>query len=101
MKKPVIVTLPGDGIGRAVLEEAVRVLDASGFEAEYVEADIGWEFWCREGNPLPGRTVDLLEKHRIGLFGAITSKPKDAANAELSPAAAQWQLYIFKSHCEP
>ena len=78
--------MPGDGIGRAVLEEALRVLDASGFEAEYVEGDIGWEFWCREGNPLPGRTVDLLEKHRIGLFGAITSKPKDAANAELSPA---------------
>ncbi len=31
MKKPVIVTMPGDGIGRVVLEEAVRVLDAAGF----------------------------------------------------------------------
>ena len=83
MKKRTIVALPGDGIGRTVLDEAIRVLSAAGFEADFVEGDIGWEFWCREGNALPQRTIDLLAKHRIGLFGAITSKPKDAAMAEL------------------
>lgn len=85
MTKQTIVTLPGDGIGRTVLEQAIRVLDASGFEANYMESDIGWEFWCREGNPLPQRTIDLLEKHKIALFGAITSKPKDEAFEELAP----------------
>lgn len=85
MAKRTIVTMPGDGIGKNVLREALRVLDAAGFEADYVHADIGWEFWCREGNPLPQRTLDLIEKHKIALFGAITSKPKDAAAAELSP----------------
>ncbi len=85
MVKRKIVTMPGDGIGRVVLEEALRVLDASGFKADYVEGDIGWEFWCREGDPLPKRTIDLLEEHKVGLFGAITSKPKDAALAELDP----------------
>jgi len=77
--------MPGDGIGKVVLEETIRVLDSAGFEAEYVEGDIGWEFWCSEGNPLPQRTLDLIEKHKIGLFGAITSKPKDEAFNELSP----------------
>ena len=43
--KQTIVTLPGDGIGKIVLEEAIRVLDAAGFEADYVKGDIGWEFW--------------------------------------------------------
>jgi isocitrate dehydrogenase (NAD+) len=81
-----IVALPGDGIGRVVLEEAIRVLDKAGFKATYVEGDIGWEFWKKEGNPLPDRTLQLLEKHKIGLFGAITSKPKDAAAAELNPS---------------
>ena len=85
MAKRTIVVLPGDGIGKVVLEETIRVLDAAGFEADYVEGDIGWEFWKTEGNPLPQRTLDLLEKHKIGLFGAITSKPKDAAFAALSP----------------
>ncbi len=86
MSKPTIVTLPGDGIGAVVLNESLRVLAAAGFKADYVHGDIGWEFWCNEGNPLPQRTIDLIEKHKIALFGAITSKPIDEAKAELSPA---------------
>jgi 3-isopropylmalate dehydrogenase len=85
MAKKTIVAMPGDGIGKTVLEEAIRVLDAAGFEANYVTGDIGWEFWCKEGNPLPDRTIKLLEEHKVGLFGAITSKPKDKATAELAP----------------
>lgn len=85
MKKRTIVAMPGDGIGRNVLNEAIRVLEAAGFEANYVEGDIGWEFWKTEGNPLPERTLKLLEEHKIGLFGAITSKPKEEAAQELAP----------------
>jgi isocitrate dehydrogenase (NAD+) len=85
MAKRTIVAMPGDGIGKVVLDEAIRVLDAAGFDAEYVNGDIGWEFWCKEGNPLPDRTIELLKKHKIALFGAITSKPKDKAASELSP----------------
>jgi len=85
MAKRTIVAMPGDGIGKAVLDETIRVLNAAGFEADYVEGDIGWEFWKSEGNPLPDRTIELLEKHKIGLFGAITSKPKDEAFEELAP----------------
>lgn len=85
MAKRTIVALPGDGIGKVVLPEALRVLDAVGFDAEYVHADIGWEFWRREGNALPQRTIELLKTHKIGLFGAITSKPKAEAAKELAP----------------
>ncbi|HEY54325.1 MAG TPA: isocitrate/isopropylmalate dehydrogenase family protein [Caldilineae bacterium] len=96
MTKRTIVSMPGDGIGATVLPEAIRVLDAVGFEADYVHADIGWEFWCKEGNPLPQRTIDLLEKHKLGLFGAITSKPKAEADAELDPALRD-QGYVYYS----
>jgi len=84
--KRTIVTMPGDGIGKVVLPEALRVLQAVGFDADYVHGDIGWDFWVKEGNALPQRTIDLLEKHQIGLFAAITSKSKDKADVELSPA---------------
>ncbi|NOR54510.1 MAG: isocitrate/isopropylmalate dehydrogenase family protein, partial [Candidatus Aminicenantes bacterium] len=80
-----IVIMPGDGIGKGVLPEALRILDAVGFSANYIHADIGWEFWCKEGDPLPQRTIDLLTEHRLSLFGAITSKPKDQAVRELNP----------------
>jgi isocitrate dehydrogenase (NAD+) len=90
-----IVSLPGDGIGKTVLKEAIRVLDAAGFEAEYVHGDIGWDFWVNEGNALPERTIELLEKHKIGLFGAITSKPKQEADKELSPELQGKGLVYF------
>lgn len=85
MSQRTIVTLPGDGIGKVVLPQALRVLEAAGFQANYVSADIGWELWVNEGNALPQRTIDLIAEHNLALFGAITSKPKDQAAAELSP----------------
>jgi 3-isopropylmalate dehydrogenase len=85
MTKRTVVVMPGDGIGKTVTPEALRVLDAVKFDAEYVNADIGWDFWCKEGNALPDRTIALLEKHKLGLFGAITSKPKKQAEKELDP----------------
>jgi len=61
------------------------VLDKIAFDAEYIEGDIGWEFWCKEGNPLPDRTIELLKNTDACLFGAITSKPKEDAALELEP----------------
>jgi 3-isopropylmalate dehydrogenase len=77
--------MPGDGIGKTVLPAAIEILDKVGFEANYVHADIGWDFWCKEANPFPDRTIELLKEHKIGLFGAITSKPKSEAAKELIP----------------
>jgi 3-isopropylmalate dehydrogenase len=78
-----VVIMPGDGIGRVVIPEAMRVLEAAGFAASYVEAEIGWACWRRDGHPLPQATVDALASHKLGLLGAITSKPKASAEAEL------------------
>ncbi len=85
MARRTVVVMPGDGIGNVVLPEAIRVLEAAGFEAEWVEAGIGWEYWVNEGNPLPEETVELIAEHKVALFGAITSKPKDRAAEELAP----------------
>ena len=85
MAKYTVVSMPGDGIGNQVLPEALRVLNAVGFDAQYIHADIGWECWINDGNALPQRTVELLAKHKLGLFGAITSKPKKEADGELKP----------------
>jgi isocitrate dehydrogenase (NAD+) len=80
-----VVVMPGDGIGRVVVPQALRVLDAVGFSARYVHAEVGWDLWCRTGKPLPDETVRLLEEHGLGLFGAITSKPQQEAEHALSP----------------
>jgi isocitrate dehydrogenase (NAD+) len=95
MRRYTIVTMPGDGIGHQVLPEALRVLDAVGLDAGYVHTDIGWKCWINEGNALPERTIEMLAKHRLGLFGAITSKPKGEADAELKPELRGQGLSYF------
>ena len=80
-----IAWLPGDGVGQEVMAAARLVLDRVGLDAQYIPGDIGWEFWCREGNPLPDRTIEILKATDCCLFGAITSKPKPEAEAELAP----------------
>ena len=83
MAKHTIGWLPGDGIGVDVLDAASIVLERLELDAEYVHGDIGWHFWCREGDALPARTIELLREVDAALFGAITSKPTKAAEAEL------------------
>lgn len=85
MSKYKIGWMPGDGIGIEVMEAAKIVLDRTGFDAEYYHGDIGWDFWCKEGDAFPQRTVDILKTVDAALFGAITSKPVKAAEAELVP----------------
>lgn len=77
--------LPGDGVGVEVLEAAKLVLDRLDFSAEYPHGDIGWEFWCKEGDAFPPRTIDLLKSVDAAMFGAITSKPVKLAEQELVP----------------
>jgi isocitrate dehydrogenase (NAD+) len=81
-----IAWLPGDGIGVDVLDATRIVLDRLQLNAEYICGDIGWEFWRQEGEALPPRTLELLKHVDAAMFGAITSKPVKAAEAELVPA---------------
>jgi isocitrate/isopropylmalate dehydrogenase len=85
MAKHRIAWLRGDGVGPEVCDAARLVLDAVGFEAEYFDGDVGWEFWVREGDALPARTLELLRNTDCAFFGSITSKPVAAANQELAP----------------
>jgi len=83
MAKYKIAWLPGDGIGVEVMDATRIVLDRLGLDAEYPHGDIGWEFWCKEGDAFPARTTELLKNVDAAMFGAITSKPVKAAEAEL------------------
>lgn len=85
MAKYRIAWLPGDGVGNDVMDACKIVLDKINLDAEYIPGDVGWECWRQEGDPLPKRTIDLLNSVDACLFGAITSKPKEEAEKELIP----------------
>ncbi|MEJ2733392.1 MAG: isocitrate/isopropylmalate dehydrogenase family protein [Anaerolineae bacterium] len=96
MAKYRIAWLPGDGTGIDVTDAARIVLDRLGVDAEYIHGDIGWEFWCTEGEPLPQRTLDMMKETDCAFFGAITSKGRDVADKELAPEL-QGKGYIYRS----
>ncbi|NIA28456.1 MAG: isocitrate/isopropylmalate dehydrogenase family protein [Actinobacteria bacterium] len=95
MTKHKIAWLPGDGIGNDVMEAARIVLNKLELDAEYLHGDIGWDFWCKEGDPLPARTIELFDKTDCALFGAITSKPKEEAQQELIPELQNKDLVYY------
>ncbi len=96
MAKYKIAWLPGDGVGNDVMEAAKIVLDELKLDADYLPGDIGWEFWKKEANPLPDRTIKLLKETDCCLFGAITSKPKEEAEKELAPEF-KGKGYVYSS----
>ncbi len=91
-----IAWLPGDGIGVDVTEATKIVLDRIGLDAEYIHGDIGWEFWRREGDALPRRTLEMMKETDCAFFGAITSKGQDKAEKELLPEL-QGKGYSYRS----
>lgn len=96
MNKYRIAWLPGDGVGNDVMEAGKIILDKIKLDAEYIPGDVGWEFWCKEGDPLPDRTIEMLRTVDCALFGAITSKPKEEAAKELIPELHN-KGYIYSS----
>ncbi len=96
MAKYRIGWMPGDGVGVDVMDATRTVLDAMGFDAEYIHGDIGWEIWRTEANPLPDRTLAMLRDVDAALFGAITSKPKEEAEQELIPEL-RGQGHVYRS----
>ena len=74
MKKKIAI-LPGDGIGKEVIREAVKVLDAIatvfGHDFTYEEGLIGASAIDAVGDPFPLETENLCKKSHAVLFGAI------------------------------
>ena len=70
-----IACLPGDGIGKDVMDASMLILKSMSFDVEFIWGEVGWTCWEKYGNALPEHTVQLLKGTDACLFGAITSKP--------------------------
>ena len=66
-----IAVLPGDGIGPEVTSEAVKVLDATDLNLEFIEANVGGKAYVVEGDPLPPEAKQACDEADAVLFGAV------------------------------
>ncbi|HET6229866.1 MAG TPA: isocitrate/isopropylmalate family dehydrogenase [Longimicrobiaceae bacterium] len=71
---PQTVTLiPGDGIGPAITESVVRIIEATGAGIEWETHQAGVAALETSSTPLPQETIDSIRKHRIALKGPLTT----------------------------
>ena len=68
-----IAVIPGDGIGKEVMDAALQVLDALDVQFNYKEARAGEECFKRIGTTIPDETIQLAKNSDAALFGAVTS----------------------------
>jgi 3-isopropylmalate dehydrogenase len=66
-----IALIPGDGIGSEVVNEACKVLDATGVKLEKQNYDLGASRYLKTGETLPDSVVDELRKFDAILLGAV------------------------------
>jgi len=76
MAKYRICLIEGDGIGHEVVPAAKRVLEAAGFDAEYIDAKAGYEHFLETGTSVPDDTLEKVKDAHATLFGAATSPSK-------------------------
>ncbi len=70
-----ITIIPGDGIGREVMEAAEYILDNIDLEFKFSYGEAGYECYQKNGTTLPEETLKKAKKSDAVLFGAITSTP--------------------------
>ncbi|MEK6246250.1 MAG: 3-isopropylmalate dehydrogenase [Pseudomonadota bacterium] len=81
-----IAVLPGDGIGKEVTAQAVKVLKAVvDGEAEFTEGLIGGAAVKAVGVPLPPETFELAKKADAILFGAVGGPGDESGPRHLRP----------------
>jgi 3-isopropylmalate dehydrogenase len=80
-----IAVLPGDGIGKEIVAQAVRVLRALSLPLELEEAPVGGAGYEAAGDPLPEATLALARRADAILFGAIGGPQYDALPREKRP----------------
>ena len=83
-----IAVLPGDGVGKEVVAEAVRVLEALDERFEFEFADVGGIAYEKHGHPLPDTTLMLARSAAAILFGAVGDPKYDSLEPHLRPEQA-------------
>ncbi len=75
MARHKIAVIPGDGIGKEVVPEGLRVLDAAarrfGIELQLDHFDWSCDYYARHGSMMPSSWKELIGQHDALFFGAV------------------------------
>lgn len=72
-----IAVIPGDGIGKEVMEATISVLDELDVDFDYIYGIAGDKCNEEHGTPLPQETIDIVRDSDACLFGAAGETAAD------------------------
>ncbi|MCR5026563.1 MAG: NAD-dependent isocitrate dehydrogenase [Methanobrevibacter sp.] len=72
-----IAVIPGDGIGKEVMEATILVLDSLNIDFDYVYGEAGDECLEKNGTALPDETIEIVRNADACLFGAAGETAAD------------------------
>jgi len=72
-----ITVIPGDGIGKEVMEATLHILEVLDVRFNYKFADAGDEYAEKTGVALPQETIDIVKDSQACLFGAAGESAAD------------------------
>jgi 3-isopropylmalate dehydrogenase len=90
-----IAVMPGDGVGREVTAQAVKVLKAivgNRLPLELIEAPVGGAGLDAAGDPLPAFSLEIAKKADAILFGAAGMPGDEAIPYAMRPGASLLRL---------
>ena len=75
-----IAVIPGDGIGKEVIPQAVKVIQASGAAVEMTEFDWGADRYLRDGTTVPSDGFAMLGRDFDAIFVGAFGDPRVKTN---------------------
>ena len=72
-----IAVIPGDGIGREVMEATINVLKSLDIDFNFTYGEAGDECLEKNGQALPDETIELAKNADACLFGAAGETAAD------------------------
>ena len=73
MAKHTVTLIPGDGIGPETSAAMQRVVEATGTEIEWEEAEAGAACIEKYGTPLPDETLEAVKRNKVAIKGPVTT----------------------------
>jgi len=89
-----IAVIPGDGIGKTVVPEAVRVLERTGLEFDFQYMEVGYEVFKKVGTSVPEDVLSKIKETQACLFGATTT-PVGVADYRSAVVSLRKTLGLF------
>src|SRR5674536_67850 len=70
-----IAVAQGDGVGKEIIPPCIDILNLLLKGPKFIDLDIGYSKWAREGAPITDSDIDLIKQTDCMLLGAVTTAP--------------------------